>query len=128
MLLNYLNAILFTLAFIMYAKWQFVSDRGGVKGKWHVWGFIMRVLFFAAILLTRLHPMQFDDIFLAGCICIVVYEVGINMIALHQKPFYNGTTSALDKRLGNLKWFAYFGLLLVAGVIKFITFKKERPQ
>lgn len=122
----YINAILFTLAFVMYAKWQFVSDFGGVKGKWHVWGWIMRILFFTAIPLTRFHPAPYDDLFLAGCICIIVYEVGINVIALHQKAFYNGSTSAIDKKFGKLKWIGYFALLLAAAVWKFINFKKEK--
>ena len=77
----------------------------------------MRVIFFAALFTTQYYPSRIDDYVLAGVINILLFEIGINIIALKHSWKHVGTESEMDKRLGRIKWWIYFGLL--AGAITF---------
>lgn len=123
--LIYLTSILFTIAFAMYTKYQFEDVKAGwatAKRKWHPWGAFIRVLFFAGIIAEHVYPSGWKDILLAGVICIILWDILINVVALHVAWDYNGTTATTDKKLGKIKWFVYGGLLLAAIILKF-TFK-----
>lgn len=96
----------------MYSRFQFEDDRGKSVGKWHPFGFLMRGTFFAALFT---YP-SYQDIILSGTINIIVFEIGINIIALHKNIFYAGQTSQMDKVLGNWKWLIC-AVFLAGGII-----------
>lgn len=110
----YLITSLFTLAFVYYSKYQFINGRAG---KWHMYGATMRALMFTPFLLPK---SAFPDIVLAGVINCILFDVGINLIALHKPWNYTGTTSEWDK-LGQAKWYLYGALLILAIIYKSLS-------
>lgn len=121
-----LALVLFTIAFVYYFKWQKIDDDGGVSGKWHRYGAFMRLFVAIGIVSEHFFPSNLYLLAIVLCACQLIYEIGINVIALHQKPFYNGTTSVLDETLGKVKWYIYFGALLISIVGK--IFSKHKKQ
>lgn len=116
----YITSILFTLAFVFYSKYQFADDKVAINsGKWHPFGMFMRGLFFVAIYINTLLPVVWEDFLLASSINILLFEMGINLIALNQKLFYRGYTSKLDQKLGQTKWILMFAFLLITIIIKY---------
>ncbi len=107
----YLLSILFTIFFVYYSKYQFINGRAG---EWHIFGMLMRMTVFIPFFLPK---QQLTDIFLAGVINIILFDIGINLIALKQKWNYTGTTSKFDK-LGKTKFVIYTIMLLVAIILK----------
>ena len=83
----------------------------------------MRVIFFAALFTTQYYPSRIDDYILAGTINILLFEIGINIIALKSKWKHIGTTSDTDKKLGKVKWWICFGLLAGAIIYKFLIYE-----
>lgn len=120
----YLVSLAFTLSFIYYSKYQFEDDRGASQGKWHIYGMIMRILAVVSPFIMQLYPATWDDYLLAGIVNIIVWEAGINLIALRKKWHYQGKTSYWDKFFGDYEWWIY-GLILAiaAGVKIFMTIK-----
>jgi hypothetical protein len=115
----YLLSVLFTTAFILYSKWQFIDDRGGVSGKWHPYGWIMRTLaVFTPYLMQEYGTGTWKDYLLAGAINIAWWEIGINIIALGQKWWHIGTTAKFDIKLKSWKWFFIFAFLITSLIIK----------
>lgn len=110
-MITYLIALIYTIAFVYYAKYQFIDGR---KGLWHFYGLVMRLSFWAAMLTRH----QWQDVLLASAICLWIYEVGINVIALKQKPLYCGTTSTMDIHFGKKKWLYMACVVIVTVVIK----------
>lgn len=120
----YIVTILFTIAFVFYSKYQFEEQRTKIyNGKWHPWGMAMRILFFAGLILYKFFPFDWWDVLLSGVINVILFEIGINVVALHVKWNYNGTTSAIDMKVGKVKWYVYAISLVAAIVLK--TFKKK---
>lgn len=117
--LTYLNAIVFTLAFCYYSKYQFSDERrqSAVTGKWHTPGLIMRGCLLAAICL----PGQWQDAVLIAAICAPLFDVGCNVIALNMPPLYPGSTAGTDKKLGMWKWPLYLLFLGAAIYLKIKT-------
>ena len=111
------------MCFVLYSKWQFSDDRGLSQGKWHPFGLCMRVTFFAALFTTQHYPSRIDDYILAGVINIILFEIGINIIALKHSWKHVGTTSRFDRRLGKAKWWIYFGLLAGAIIFKILSYE-----
>ena len=116
----YLLSILFTLTFVFYSKWQFSDDRGLSSGKWHSYGMIMRILSVVSPFLCQLYPEYWADYLLSGALNIVLWEVGINVIALNKAWYHIGTTSDFDIKLGYKKWLFYFGFLVAAIIVRII--------
>lgn len=117
----YLITILFTLAFVFYSKYQFEDEKAGwaaAKSKWHPFGMAMRTLLFAALICNWFFPFDWWDLILCGIINIILFDIGINIIALKVKWNYCGKTSAIDKNLGELKWYIYAVLLVTSILLK----------
>ena len=108
--------ILFTLSFVLYSKWQFSDDRGLSQGKWHPYGAMMRILAVVTPLVCGFVNITWEDYLLIGIINILVWEIGINVIALGVKWWYIGFTAKSDMRLGKMKW-VFMGALLITGIL-----------
>ena len=120
MVIFILLALLFTTAFILYSKWQFIDDRGGVEGKWHPYGLIMRAL--VIFLPILVNDISLQDVFLSGMLCVIWWDIGINIIALNQKWWYVGTTAKWDKLFNKrTKWILYGTLLISSILLKILT-------
>lgn len=111
-------SILATIVFVVYSKWQFSDDRGDTSGKWHPWGMGLRILLFVIPYIMQHYPASKKDYFLAGAICMIAWEIGINLIALAQKWYYVGTTAKTDIKFRKYHWLFYFGFLFVAILIR----------
>lgn len=115
----------------MYSKYQFEDEKAGwsqSKGKWHPYGMIMRLLFFAGLLLYKFFPFDYWDLLLSGVICIILWDVGINVFALRVKWDYVGKTDNIDKKVGKIKWYIYIVMLIssIFGKI-FVKRKNKKP-
>lgn len=122
-ILFYLIALSFTLASVMYAKHQFEDEQSGwarSRGRWHGWGAFQRSVPFMIALFPA---VAWYDVFLAGAVCIPLFEIGINVIALHMPIFYDGRTSKMDKLFNRIQWYVMGGLLVAALVIKVTPLK-----
>lgn len=125
----YLVTILFTLAFVFYSKYQFDDEKAGwekSKGLWHPYGFIMRVLLFAALLVFRYFPFDWWDFGICAVLSIVIWDIGINVFALKVKWNYDGTTSETDKILKDKKWYIYIVFLIGSLVGKIFNKNKNK--
>lgn len=123
----YLVTILFTISFIFYSKFQFEDEKAGwtaSKSEWHPFGMAMRILFFGALILFKYFPFDWCDLILCGVINIILFDIGINVIALHVKWNYEGVTSVLDKSIGKIKWYVYALLLVSSALMKILKRKK----
>jgi hypothetical protein len=131
--MTYILYTLFTILFVYYQKYQFLERNAALEGrvpkmaeaskKWHTYGMILRVLVLV-ILATHLIPQitpSIYDIVLAGAINVLVFEFGINKIALGKDWFYVGTTAETDKKLGKKKWIIMFGILFLTLIAKIIS-------
>jgi hypothetical protein len=117
----YILSLLFTTSFILYSKWQFIDDRGGVSGKWHPYGAIMRIIaVFTPFLMQEYGTANWKDYLLVGAINIAWWEIGINIIALGQKWWHIGTTAKFDIKLKSKKWILIGILLVVSVLIKIV--------
>jgi hypothetical protein len=108
----------------MYTKYQFEDMKATwatAKRKWHPWGAFMRVMFFVGVITEHFFTSEWKDLFLAGVICVILWDILVNLVDLGVAWDYNGTTAKTDK-IGKIKWFVYAGLLLTAIILKF-TFK-----
>ena len=114
----YITSIIFTLLFIFYSKYQFKHAIDRNTYDWKKYGASMRAFIFISCYLMQLFPASWRDYLLAGSINILLFEIGINVIALDMPIFYNGTTGMLDKKLKSTKWYLMFGLLLLSIIIK----------
>lgn len=118
-------SLVFTLLFVFYFKWQHKDKLFGpnyypqASKKWHLFGLLMRAAFFLGPLCAVYFKTTWQDVLLALSLSAPLYDIGINVFALNQPPFYPGGTSALDKLLGGLKWILYLVLLGVALFFKF---------
>lgn len=112
----YILSILFTITFVIYQKWQFSDDNNKSKGKWHLWGALLRLQYF----IPFLFPYDIKDVILAGSINIILFDLLLNKIALNKQLLYIGFTSYINNKLGKYKWFVYFGQLVLALIIKFL--------
>jgi hypothetical protein len=97
----------------MYSKYQFKGT-----SEWHPYGMLMRIFAIVAPFIMQYKSSSWKDYFLAGAINIILWEVLINKIALKKEWLYVGTTSKLDIHLKKYKWLLYFGLLILAIIIK----------
>ncbi len=114
----YITSIIFTLLFIFYSKYQFKHAVDRKTYEWKKYGASMRVLFFVSCFLVQFFQSDWKDYLLAGSINILLFEIGINVIALQMPVFYNGTTGMIDKKLGSTKWYLMFGLLILSIILK----------
>jgi hypothetical protein len=112
----YLLTILFTIWFVFYSKYQFEERNGTSRGKWHLWGWMMRATFFVPFIIYC--PNHKTDIILAAAITILLWEMLINLIALKEKIFHVGTVSQFDRRLGKMKWIVCIAFLIAAIIMK----------
>ena len=118
----YIVSILFTLAFIMYSKYQFADFKTNPYRKWKPYGMAMRALFFIGCFSCFHFGNSWQDYLLAGSINILLWEWGINVIALNAPSIlYVGTTGKIDKAVGKYKWWAMAGLIIISIIIKIIT-------
>ena len=128
----YLLTILFTVVFAFYTKFQLIDVKmeKGSPRRWHPFGWLMRATVFAIPAYygwTETHPLLID-VLLSAAINILLFEVLVNMIALHQSIFYIGGTAGLDKAFGKFKWVAYGALLVTAAIARvFIGKKTTKP-
>lgn len=120
----YLLYTLFTLIFIYYQKYQFMDsnkvDVLKAKKMWHILGLCLRLFVVLIILAISIFNIKiiWQDILLLGVINALVWEIGINKIALNTDWFHIGTTSSIDKALGKYKWKILLTSLIVSIVIK----------
>ena len=112
--LIYPISIALTLAWVYYSKWQFSDDRGDSQGKWHPWGAMARALPFG---MAWLHCV-WQDVVLSGVICIILFEIGVNVIALFRQWSWRGETSKMDIKFGKYKWVIMAVMLAAAICIK----------
>lgn len=127
--LIYLTSILFTIAFVFYTKYQFEDMHttwASAQRKWHPFGGFMRVLFFVGLAVEHFYPSTIWDLILAGVINIILWDILVNVIDLHMKWNYEGSTAATDKKLGRIKWYVYAGMLVSAAVAKILSLKKTK--
>jgi len=107
------------MAFVMYQKYQ-LKDLATVRNTtWKTWANVMKVILFVGLYLEKSYPSSLKDYLLAGCICALVFEFGINLIALKMPLFYIGKSSKFDK-LGKYKWAVLFVALIISLLIKFL--------
>lgn len=116
----YLISCLFTLFFVYYSRYQFRDLKTVRNTNWKAWGVLMRVTIFAGGFLLQLFPSPWQDYLLAGGINILLFEIGINTIALGGPVFWRGYSSKIDNIFGQYKWYIY-GLFLA--VTLFIRLK-----
>jgi hypothetical protein len=95
-LMVYLATISFTICFVIYSKFQFQEREGKSHGKWHPWGWMMRAIFVASLLIRP----AVDDIILSAAISILLFELLINKVALNVRWFHVGTTAWWDRKIG----------------------------
>lgn len=119
---------LFTICFVYYFKWQKVDDDGGASGKWHKWGMFMRILAALAIISEHFYKSNLYIFATICCAAELIYEIGINIIALHKKALYNGSTSAIDIKFGTYKWIAYFGSLAITATLAIFKLTKHEQK
>jgi hypothetical protein len=117
--------ISFTVWFVLYSKYQFEERDRRSFGKWHLWGWMMRAVFFVPFIILSFFPKinltaGKDDVVLAAAISILLWEILINWVALKQKIFYVGSVSTTDRKLGKTKWILCFSFLAVAIVYKIV--------
>lgn len=117
----YIISCLFTILFVYYSKYQFKDIKPLRNTTWKSYGVSMRILFFIGCFLCQLFNSTWQDYLLAGSINILLFEIGINLIALNTKIFHIGTTSEFDKTLGKYKWYVMFTLLLITLNLKLWT-------
>lgn len=117
----YIVSIIFTVVFVIYQKWQFIDDCGGVSGKWHKWGALLRVILFGGGYLLQKFPSTWQDYIFAASINILMWEILINIVALKQHWWYNGSTASFDKILGQYKWIIMVLLIVICSLIKIFT-------
>lgn len=114
----YAVSIVFTLLFVFYSKWQFSSDRGETKGKWHGWGMAMRGSIPIGCFVVQHFPAVWQDYVLAVALSCIIWEIGINVIALGAKWYYVGVTAKTDIKFRKYHWLIYFGFMTLAILIK----------
>lgn len=127
----YLVTLLFTISFIVYSKFQFDDEKAGwaySKGRWHPFGLIMRVLFFAALLVFKYFPFDWWDLAIAGIINIILWDIGINVYALKTRWNYDGNSSQYDKTFGNKKWYIYTVILIGSVLGKIFSKNKNKSK
>lgn len=116
----YLLVFLDLFAHVYYTKYQFEDEKAGwalSRSKWHPYGAIDRMLLFVALLLNP----AVQDIFLAGTLYLLGFDIWVNKAALNMPLFYRGSTAKLDKGFGRYKFGAYFFLIAVALAVKIFT-------
>lgn len=116
-MITYALFILYSIFAVIYSKNQFDDEKVGwsnAKGKWHIDGFMMRVIF---VFVAAIHN-EWQDIILAEAIAEWIYELGMNKYALKVKLFYIGSTTRWDKALGKNKWYYLAGFLVIAIFLK----------
>lgn len=128
----YLFFTAFTVAFVLYTRFQLIDVKmeKGSPRRWHPFGWVMRATVVAIPMyyaLTHTFP-RWQDVLLAACINILVFEVGINVIALHKDFLYNGGTAQLDKRLGKWKWVVYLLALIGSAIIEAVSLSRHRKS
>jgi hypothetical protein len=121
--LIYAITISFTVWFVLYSKYQFEEREKKSFGKWHLWGWMMRVIFFLPFIILSFFPginitAHKSDVILAGAINILLWEVLINLVALHATFFHVGTVAKTDIKLGQIKWALCFLFLILAIIYK----------
>lgn len=119
----YLITLLYTLADVMYAKYQFIDGR---RGPWHAWRLVRVIIFFAALFCYPYFPFHWWDALLCAVINATLFDIGINVIALHVGALYTGTTSVIDRNFKNAKWYAYAVGLVAATILKITHIKKQQ--
>lgn len=122
--LFYLYNFAFTIAFVLYTKYQFEDEKAGwahSKGAWHKYGLSMRVIAYVGpfVGFMAIPHTSWKDWLLCAAILWPAWDLFINKIALKTSWFYNGSTSTMDKTIAGIKWIAYAGILIGAVVIKF---------
>jgi hypothetical protein len=113
-----ISTIAFTLAFVLYSKYQFADDRGESIGKWHIYGFLMRAVQYISLVAVVWDLTSWQDKLLIPAIAELVWEIGINRIALRKKWNYIGMTATFDKKLGKSKFYILIGIVVVLIVLK----------
>ncbi len=129
----YIFYTIFTLLLVYYQKYQLKETRAALTGNipelakankmWHRYGLALRL---TVIVIFTLHfiPIlgsNLFDIALAGGINILVFEFGINKIALNRDWFYVGNTAEIDKKFGKTKWLIMFGIFFLTLIAKIIS-------
>ena len=128
-ILFYLCAFLNTYCFAQYTKYQLLDERGVSKtrGKWHRWGAAMRYLFFVMVAIPFFpgNEIVWADIILSAAICLPLFDILINVIALNVKWNYVGSTVGYDTKLGMKKWYGYAVILIVCILIRIFHLQIE---
>lgn len=110
----------------MYSKYQFEDVKLGwskAKGKWHVYGALMRMVFVITFVLQVYFPAKVIDILLAAALNLPLWDIGINKIALRYKWNYMGSISHFDRIVGKWKWVGYVVLIITLTLIEILFYK-----
>lgn len=128
-ILIYLIPLSFNLAFAIYTRFQLEDMNAGAakaQRKWHPVGGIMRFQIYALAAAEIFFPAGIWDLVISGVISWPLWDILINIIALHQKWNYVGTTAETDKKFGQMKWYAYAVALIGAGIADYFSHKKQQ--
>lgn len=112
----------YTLSWIYYSKYQFIErdssfpvDRSKASRLWHIWKGVNQISFLSLIALFA------DYKFAVFCASIywVLFDIGVNIVALNRPWNYYGKTSFIDRMLGkHMIWIK----VLVLSVSSYMVF------
>jgi hypothetical protein len=108
--------VVYTASWIFYSKYQFAElyavnsvESNEANKMWHLWKAVNQVSFLALGFIYEGWKLGLLSLVLYW----IVFDIGVNVIALKQKWNYVGRTSAIDKFFGT--WgFALKAVLLIA--------------
>tara|TARA_R110000868_G_C10725915_1_gene751170 strand:+ start:248 stop:610 length:363 start_codon:yes stop_codon:yes gene_type:complete len=103
--------VLFTLFFVYYSKYQFVNNK-----KWHKYGFLMRITVF----LLGIMQLPWNQVAFVGVLLVILWEIGINKIALNKPWDYIGSTAWTDIQYGKYKWHLMGIALIISTIMLFL--------
>ena len=112
-ILTYIVGILFTVARVLYFKYQrrdelATTEEG--KGKWHTWGWVMAVCLIIGLVIHA----PWKHAVLLGAIQTPLFDMLINKWAMNLSLWYVGKTAKTDKVLGQKKWWIWLGVFIFA--------------
>ena len=112
----YLLSFSFAACMVMYSKYQFEEQQGKSVGKWHGWGMVMRLLIFVIMAYCCHFTPTFKDVLLSATLSWLLWDIGINTIALRMPLFYSSNAHrwSIDRALRKVKWYLYLAAIIGA--------------
>jgi len=127
-------AVLFTILFALYQKWQFAHAKHGyysvlpeaivASQRWHLYGALMRFSCVAYSLVSIWLPPTWQDVVLSAAVCAPLWSILINVLALKKKWYYSGVSTSPKYEwddLGHVKWLVYSLGIIASVSLKLFT-------